>query len=794
MPDESEDMALKDMASQLSDAGHGMKLGPCANGLAGKVASSKLSAGTTPASIRQYLESHWNFKQGLQDHCLLHAIASQPSSRLASEPQTHSFLDDIAGSVLKTLGVDPALFTSSGSGSGSGGNALASIPVEALQELQGDQREHDKRLLDLYAKRCGIDIMDGSHIIEKQRIIDELQARIDAWAIEHSDEYEKGIQSKFDALKSRTYDSSWNWVIEDLVSTFAQILSGKPTITNTQRFTTRMTTKLVEVVTYLQQTLKAFPESSSKTQAETWLRTLQVDCEMAKGHPQPFRFSAPSAVPILSIDDEGKISVREIPRNIANISRDSNSPAGQRPDQSDSASDAGSMSSADSTMACSEMFSAVGGPNQSRFGLGTSIATSVVSDSVAGPTSHDIDLPDLPNLPIPTPGNEQHPHMPSLKIKTVSGFERHSALTQSYLQWFNQAASTGISFAEKYILVTGAGKNSIGAEVVKHLLSASAKVLVTTSSYSPETIAFYEALYKEHGGAFAKLIVVPFNAASMQDVHNLVAYMYDTLGWDVDHVVPFAAIGEGGRDISELDARSELAHRAMLTNVLRLLGCIKDAKVIRGLDTHPTQVILPLSPNHGGFGNDGLYAESKIGLEALLHKQSSESWSDYLTVCGAVIGWVRGTNLMGGNDVAATGIEEELHIRTYAQPEMAWHIVGLMDPRISDECEVGPVVADLTGGMTEDMDMRKAVDDIKESIKKRSELRKALALEAAMENDNQGIDVAPEKLEQRARIKVNNDDTRLPTWSEIEPLHELLEGMVDLERVVVVVGFGEAGK
>jgi 3-oxoacyl-ACP reductase-like protein len=40
--------------------------------------------------------------------------------------------------------------------------------------------------------------------------------------------------------------------------------------------------------------------------------------------------------------------------------------------------------------------------------------------------------------------------------------------------------------------------------------------------------------------------------------------------------------------------------------------------------TRPAHVILPLSPNHGIFGYDGLYAESKLGLEALVNKWKSE--------------------------------------------------------------------------------------------------------------------------------------------------------------------------
>ena len=95
----------------------------------------------------------------------------------------------------------------------------------------------------------------------------------------------------------------------------------------------------------------------------------------------------------------------------------------------------------------------------------------------------------------------------------------------------------------------------------------------------------------------------------------------------MDHVIPFAAISESANGI-ELGPKSELAHRVMLTNTLRLLGAIKRAKESRRITTRPAQVILPLSPNHGVFGGDGLYSESKLGLEGLLNKWSTEDWAE----------------------------------------------------------------------------------------------------------------------------------------------------------------------
>ena len=87
-----------------------------------------------------------------------------------------------------------------------------------------------------------------------------------------------------------------------------------------------------------------------------------------------------------------------------------------------------------------------------------------------------------------------------------------------------------------------------------------------------------------------------------------------------------------------LDDTSELAHRIMLVYLLHLLDAIKTRKASRQIVTRPTQVVLPLSLNHGLFGNDGLYPESKISLETLFNRSSSESWGEYLSLVGAVIG------------------------------------------------------------------------------------------------------------------------------------------------------------
>jgi fatty acid synthase subunit alpha len=248
------------------------------------------------------------------------------------------------------------------------------------------------------------------------------------------------------------------------------------------------------------------------------------------------------------------------------------------------------------------------------------------------------------NVPEPTAVPEDKMPLLHLKRKVGNDWAYSTKLTSLYLDILKEIATSGTTFEHKNALLTGVGKASIGVEIVKGLLSGGAKVVITTSRYSRETVEYYQGIYQECGSRGSSLTVVPFNGGSKQDIDALVDYIYSAdpnngLDMDLDFILPFAAIPENGREIDGIDDKSELAHRVMLTNLLRLLGAVKAKKASRRFITRPTQVILPLSPNHGLFGNDGLYSESKISLETLFNRWGSESWGQYLCIAGAVIGW-----------------------------------------------------------------------------------------------------------------------------------------------------------
>ena len=110
-----------------------------------------------------------------------------------------------------------------------------------------------------------------------------------------------------------------------------------------------------------------------------------------------------------------------------------------------------------------------------------------------------------------------------------------------------------VDLTGKVALLTGAGRGSIAIELGKALLQGGATVIVTTWERNDHFMQLlFKALrvvYEEYGSKGARLIMAPVNCSSQGDINTIVNYVYDELHLDLDYVVPFAAIPEGGRDI-----------------------------------------------------------------------------------------------------------------------------------------------------------------------------------------------------------------------------------------------------
>ena len=221
-------------------------------------------------------------------------------------------------------------------------------------------------------------------------------------------------------------------------------------------------------------------------------------------------------------------------------------------------------------------------------------------------------------------------------------------------------------------------------------------------------LAFFKKLYRSHARVGATLWVVPANMASYQDVDALVEWVSTEQTRSVGPTTqvvkpalrptllfPFAA-GRVLGDAADAGSRAEVEARILLWSVERLVG----ARWHGVSETDRLHVVLPGSPNRGLFGGDGAYGETKAALDALVAKSVREPWGRRVTLAHAVIGWVRGTGLMGGNDTLVAAVEAA-GVRTWTPDEMAAELLDLCTPSARRKAVEQPLHADFAAGLAD---------------------------------------------------------------------------------------------
>ncbi|MGB3303452.1 MAG: fatty acid synthase subunit beta domain-containing protein [Gordonia sp. (in: high G+C Gram-positive bacteria)] len=341
-------------------------------------------------------------------------------------------------------------------------------------------------------------------------------------------------------------------------------------------------------------------------------------------------------------------------------------------------------------------------------------------------------------------------------------------------------------FADDIAVVTGASKGSIAASVVGRLLAGGATVVATTSRLNDDRLAFYKELYRTHARHDAALWVIPANLASYGDVDGIVDWLgseqTENLGASTAVVkpvmrptilFPFAAPRVAG-DLTDAGSRAELEMKVLLWSVERLIAGLSGIGADHDIAAR-LHVVLPGSPNRGMFGGDGAYGEAKAALDALVTRWGAEeSWNQRTTLAHALIGWVRGTGLMGHNDGLVDAVEAA-GVKTWSTPEMAEALVNLCSNDARAAAVSEPLIADLTAGLDpETIDLRAlaaeaaAAAEAAEVVEEAEEI-----LEAA-----DGVTVAALPAPARADVALAH------AWPELDSRPEDL---------VVIVGAGEVG-
>lgn len=343
-----------------------------------------------------------------------------------------------------------------------------------------------------------------------------------------------------------------------------------------------------------------------------------------------------------------------------------------------------------------------------------------------------------------------------------------------------QARNTeALEYADDVAVVTGASPNSIAAAVVEKLLAGGATVVVTTSNLGHKRLGYYKDLYAKAARGKANLWVVPANLSSFSDLDGVVEWIGTAQTATVNGaskvlkpalkptlLFPFAAPRVSGA-LSEVGPQAEMQMRLLLWSVEKLISGL--AKI--GNDTYVGQrlhVVLPGSPNRGRFGGDGAYGESKAALDALVTRWNAEAWGDNTSIAHVLIGWVRGTGLMGGNDPLVDAVEAA-GVTTYSTEEMADNLVAQISPEVREQTKTEPLTVDFTGGLGE--------NDINLAELARQAQEDAEAQEAADADAPVSVKALPTPYR---RIAWTNADFRDKVSTS-------------LDDMIVIVGAGELG-
>ncbi|KAG8939452.1 3-oxoacyl-[acyl-carrier-protein] synthase [Tulasnella sp. 424] len=154
----------------------------------------------------------------------------EPAKRLGSEAEAKAWLDTVVSAYAQQTGISLSSGAAAGAAGGASGGAV--MNSEEFLKFQAQQHEFARQQVELYMRYLDQDSRAGPrlHAEEKTSSL-ALQSRLDDISKEHGDTYIQGIQTVFEPLKARHFDSSWNWARQDALLMYYDIIYGRlPTV------------------------------------------------------------------------------------------------------------------------------------------------------------------------------------------------------------------------------------------------------------------------------------------------------------------------------------------------------------------------------------------------------------------------------------------------------------------------------------------------------------------------------------------------------------------------------------
>ncbi|OMH81959.1 Fatty acid synthase subunit alpha, partial [Zancudomyces culisetae] len=821
LPDKAEEMPLVELFGQLNNSSGG--LGPFSSVRVSKLVNSKMPGGFTIPKIKEMLNKKYGLGPLRADCLLLLGTTFEPENRLANEKDMNSWLEIVANQYAKIFGIQ----YSQKSETSNVGTSGVTIDSKEFNEYVS----HYKKLLS--SQQIAISDFLGRDVSnESLTTLDDIEAsyrkakhQLDIWESEYDERYSDGIKPIFTSLKCRIFDSYWNWVEWQLERVFYDTLNLTTDVkagdldSEKPYFVNKSTPRLVASIRYKIKLLESnklvnLHNHYNIVQLKLFLSDLLESCEMAVDKSPLYYGIMQYYGPKTTISNKGDIEYNEVQREgINDIIDYINSmtfgiDTGDRFDEQNEQhllteellhklSAALNLPEKLTSDDLEKISNEIRNVKNKTDGFKTKIRT--LNNVEKTHIKSGLLFEDYVKFADSMIYKDRLPFLHLRRRHRYDTFNYDKASTLYYLGALLDISFNGITFASKNVLVTGCGKGSIGIEIVKALLMGGANVIATTSKFSYSAAKRFEKLYKKYGSKGSSLTLLPFNQSSQQDVNSLVDYIFlpkksRGLGMILDAVVPFGAMSEVGKDITNLDSVSEVAHRTMMVNILRLIGRVKINKEKYGIKMRSTMVFVPLSLNHGGFGGDGLYAESKIGLETLFDKWAAESWGEYISIAGVVVGWARGTGLMNQNNILAEAMEKQGG-KTFSTKEVAFNVLGLLHPEIRRLCDERPIYADISGGFGFILEFSKKTFMIRQDLINQSLIQKQIKYETSFDfkmTEGENVEDIYKQVEIKQRSNLRIDFPKLRDYSELKEKFGVGE-MLNLDKTVVVVGFGEVG-
>ena len=226
-PEKGEELPLEELGSAMQ-SGYSGSLGKYTSGLVSRLVGSKMPGGFNLNAVKGHLSKAWGIGPMRADGVLLLGLTMEPPKRLGSETEAKAWIDSLVPMYAQRSGISLSQGGAGGAAGGSGGGAV--INSEEFLKFQADQETFVSQQVELYMRYLKRDSRAGEIACDKEKDNSAaLQARLDSITKEHGDSYLDGIQPVFDPLKARHFDSSWNWVRQDALLMFYDIIFGRLT-------------------------------------------------------------------------------------------------------------------------------------------------------------------------------------------------------------------------------------------------------------------------------------------------------------------------------------------------------------------------------------------------------------------------------------------------------------------------------------------------------------------------------------------------------------------------------------